>query len=161
MTDNKKPYTQSFSQYIDMYEYDEKKGEVIKLPQKFDQQAYIQSFSDCALDKILDKYSEIMPNVDPISLFSVDLATLDDTGVNDCTVDNSLHAYGDYISKAEDIREQYNLPTNLSADDVYKQAYELVNSTLKKYQKGGTQNETQNKSQSEQTQLSPNSNESE
>ena len=153
MEKQKSKFRQKFSHYVPVYAWSEEKQCVVELPQKKDQQAFIQSNEDCALDKILDKYGYDL--VAQESLKSSFLVA--DTS---STEKLDLAEWGDYFTKAEEIRDKFNLSCDLSADEVYQLAQKQVNELINKYKGGSTGEKKENEPSSEQTQLSSNSNES-
>lgn len=54
--DNRKFTAQEFSPLVDVWAYSEKTGRAVKIGQK-DQQAEIQSHEDCALERILERFT--------------------------------------------------------------------------------------------------------
>ncbi len=154
MDKQKSKFRQKFDRYVPVYAWSDEQQKVVLLPQKKDQQAFIQSNEDCALDKILDKYGYDL--VASQSLKSSFLVA--DTS---STEKLDLAEMGDYFTKAEEIRDKFNLSYELTADEVYQYAQKQVNDLINKYKGGNNLEKSENVAKSEQTQLSSNSNESE
>lgn len=131
-------YSQIFSEYVDVYEWSEKLQDVVKLPQKKNQQAYIQSYADCALDKVLERYIDNMPDTDPYELLAgalgANINELSDDNVNDCTRHESLLTLGDYNASAVELQSKFlpNATEWLDTDKVYQEALKRVEQEILK-----------------------------
>lgn len=115
----KKP-KQSFTRFTDRYKLNPETNELEKLvnPEtgevlQDDNQAYIESFSNTALDKVLEKFlpSEYYQTLSPISDSQFDDKL--DSRVTD------LSDYSAILDLAEDYREKYNLDSDMTCVDVF------------------------------------------
>ena len=117
-------YTQSFDRMVDDWQFSEEQDAPILIGKK-DIQAYIQSFADTALDKILDKFLTGGLQV-PVTRVQ------EEDGVNDIDYTREpMLTYAELLDKAEEYRERYKLSDELNALDVFK----FVEENSKKLQK--------------------------
>ena len=117
-------YTQSFDRMVDDWQFSEEKDAPILIGKK-DIQAYIQSFADTALDKILDKFLTGGLQV-PVTRVQ------EEDGINDIDYTREpMLTYAELLDKAEEYRERYKLSDELNALDVFK----FVEENSKKLQK--------------------------
>lgn len=148
-------YTQSFNSKESEYKLS-KDGLSLEVVGEIDVQEKIQSFSSCALDKILDKFLDISNYVNPNAKITDEVFDYTD-------LKSDLADLGDLYDKAEFYKEQFGLPLEYSANEVYKwldsKSHELgytIENLLK--QKGVMNNETKKiEEEGEHSQFSKNS----
>lgn len=148
-------YTQFFSSKEPEYKLS-KDGLSLEVVGEIDVQEKIQSFSSCALDKILDKFLDV-------SNYVVPNAKITDEVFDYTDLKSDLADLGDLYDKAEFYKEQFDLPLEYSANEVYKwlnsKSQELgfnIEKLLK--EKGVINNETKKiEEKSEHSQFSQNS----
>lgn len=127
-----RPVPQTFSPMKDEYILDPKTGEIEKLPIQKNVQDEIDSYLECALDRILERLlpkDNVTETDDPFEGYSVRVADLSELG--------------SAMELAEDYRERYNLPATYSMAQIYeyvdKEAAKLkeriLSSTKKEEQK--------------------------
>jgi hypothetical protein len=104
-------YTQSFISKEPEYKLS-KDGLSLEVVGEIDVQEKIQSFSSCALDKILDKFLDVSNYVNPN-------ATIVDEVFDYTDLKSDLADLGDLYDKAEFYKEQFGLPLEFSANEVY------------------------------------------
>lgn len=105
-------YTQSFNSKEPEYKLS-KDGLSLEVVGEIDVQEKIQSFSSCALDKILDKFLDVSNYVNPN-------AKITDEVFNYTDLKADLVYLGELYDKAEFYKEQFDLPLEYSANEVYK-----------------------------------------
>lgn len=132
-------YTQSFDSKELEYKLS-KDGLSLEVVGEIDVQEKIQSFSSCALDKILDKFLDVSNYVNPNAKITDEVFDYTD-------LKSDLADLGDLYDKAEFYKEQFGLPLEYSANEVYKwlnsKSHELgytIENLLK--EKGVMNNET-------------------
>jgi hypothetical protein len=110
----KKPvYQQTFDYLVTDYEWDGVRECLVEKPVKRDLFEEIQSYKDCALDVILDKFGGYPPLQDgkvPIE----GIVDFDETERG-----NDLLKMASLIDTAEMYREKYNLPLSMSVSEIY------------------------------------------
>lgn len=148
-------YTQSFNTKELEYKLS-KDGLSLEVVGEIDVQEKIQSFSSCALDKILDKFLDVSNYVNPNAKITDEVFDYTD-------LKSDLADLGDLYDKAEFYKEQFGLPLEYSVNEVYKwlnsKSQELgfnIEKLLK--EKGVMNNETRKiEEESEHSQFSQNS----
>lgn len=105
-------YTQSFNSKELEYKLS-KDGLSLEVVGEIDVQEKIQSFSSCALDKILDKFLDVSNYVNPNAKITDEVFDYTD-------LKSDLADLGDLYDKAEFYKEQFDLPLEYSANEVYK-----------------------------------------
>lgn len=100
-------YSQKFSPYVDDYVLNSETNCLEKLPNPVNIQEKIQSYLSCALEQALEKF---LPN------FNVQE---DDSVAQYVERTDDLAVIGDAIERAEEYREHYNLPDNMSISEIY------------------------------------------
>lgn len=147
-------YTQSFISKEPEYKLS-KDGLSLEVVGEIDVQEKIQSFSSCSLDKILDKFLDVSNSINSN-------ATIVDEVFDYTDLKSDLADLGDLYDKAEFYKEQFGLPLEYSANEVYKwlnsKSHELgytIENLLK--EKGVMKDETKkNEEKSEYSQFSKN-----
>lgn len=148
-----KGFRQKFSPYVQQYEYDESKDCLVELKTMKNQQEFIQSSENCALDKILERFG--YSNVSLNSVLNNHREGPSNCDFYDKSQDfNDLVDVGEYMEKAEDLKRQFNLPIDTPAERVYMECQTKLNNFLKK---GVNVNEKKTIEKSESSQLSQNS----
>lgn len=148
-------YTQSFNSKELEYKLS-KDGLSLEVVGEIDVQEKIQSFSSCALDKILDKFLDVSNYVNPNAKITDEIFDYTD-------LKSDLADLGDLYDKAEFYKEQFDLPLEYSANEVYKwldsksQELGFTIENLLKDKKGVMNNETKKiEEKSEHSQFSQN-----
>lgn len=102
--------SQSFSPFEDEYTFDSKKGILVKVG-VIDLQERVNSFSDCALDKILEKFTsfEDLPNVQ-----------IDNESVCDVSSSFDLSTLGSFYENVDNYKEKFNLPISFTPEQVFE-----------------------------------------
>lgn len=110
---------QSISSIVPEYEFSEKENTVVKVGEK-DMQEYIQSFEDCALDRVLDKFlSGQIPLPSHLTATSTDVVA-----DYDISSDYILE-YGKLIDEANNLREKYKLSDDLDVKSVFEEVEKI------------------------------------
>lgn len=110
---NEEKFAQSFSELVDDYILDPQTGMLEKLPQKKNIQAKIQSYLDCALDRMLEKF---LPNV---------VEERDEVAGNFTRAKEDLAVVGEAMEVAEDYRVQLGMDEKASLSDIYTKLGQL------------------------------------
>lgn len=105
--ESKEPVSQSFTPYQDQYVLDPATNELVKLEVQRNVQKYIESFADCALECVMDKFLNVQ---------SVDNDNIIET-YNQRRVD--LADLGAFMELAEEYREKYEMPLTASVSEIY------------------------------------------
>lgn len=126
---------QTFSPYKKDYIYDSKTNSLIEKEELIDVNAFIQSVLPTAIETILKKY------LDNNSIVTDD----NDKLIYDYSdIRDSLEIQTDYINRAEDYRERYNLPLDWSVNQIYdfisQKSEELKNNIIKSTKKEDNNN---------------------
>lgn len=148
-------YTQSFDTKELEYKLS-KDGLSLEVVGEIDVQEKIQSFSSCALDKILDKFLDVSNYINPNAKITDEVFDYTD-------LKSDLADLADLYDKAEFYKAEFDLPLEYSANEVYKwldsKSRELgftIENLLK--EKGVMNNETKKtEEKSEHSQFSQNS----
>lgn len=110
---------QSISSIVPEYEFSEKENTVVQVGEK-DMQEYIQSFEDCALDKVLDKFlSGQIPLPTHVGATPTDVVA-----DYDISSDYILE-YGKLIDEANNLREKYKLSDDLDVKSVFEEVEKI------------------------------------
>ncbi len=124
-------FRQKFSPYVPQYVYNKQKNCLIELKTMKNQQEFIQSSEDCALDRILDRFG--YSNVSLNSVLNNHYEDCSNLDFYDKSSDfNDLVDVGEYMEKTEDLKRQFNLPIDTPAENVYVECRNLLNNFLKK-----------------------------
>lgn len=107
---------QVFHNVVPEYAYDENKQELYQIGVK-DLQAIIQSSADCALDKVLERFGCLPPELQPVATQSDDVNIVD--------LRDDLSAMNDFIDDMEDIRSRYNFGSDLSYKDMFSKLEQM------------------------------------
>jgi hypothetical protein len=110
---------QSISSIVPEYEFSEKENTVVQVGEK-DMQEYIQSFEDCALDRVLDKFLS-----GQISLPSHLTATPTDVVADYDISSDYILEYGKLIDEANNLREKYKLSDDLDVKSVFEEVEKI------------------------------------
>lgn len=110
---------QSISSIVPEYEFSEKENTVVQVGDK-DMQEYIQSFEDCALDRILDKFLS-----GQIPLPSHLAATPTDVVADYDISSDYILEYGKLIDEANILREKYKLSDDLDVKSVFEEVEKI------------------------------------
>lgn len=110
---------QSISSIVPEYEFSEKENTVVQVGEK-DMQEYIQSFEDCALDRVLDKFLS-----GQIPLPSHLTATPTDVVADYDISSDYILEYGKLIDEANNLREKYNLSDDLDVKSVFEEVEKI------------------------------------
>lgn len=105
---------QTFSRIVPEYQYDEKTKSLVVVGTK-DLQEIIQSSADCALNKILDKFGCLPPEM------QAQVTDTDEVNIVDLTDD--LEDMSNAINSFEEMRERYGFPVTMS----YNQMFDEIN----------------------------------
>lgn len=110
---------QAVSSVVPEYQFSEKEGTVVQVGEK-DMQEYIQSFEDCALDKVLDKFlSGQIPLPTHVGATATDV-------VADYDISSDyLLEYGKLIDEANKLRVKYKLSDNLDVKSVFEEVEKI------------------------------------
>ncbi|WGL31440.1 hypothetical protein [Dipodfec virus UOA04_Rod_1056] len=106
--EEKKKQSQSFDNLKTEYVLNKNKNELEEKPDKTDLQSLINSSIDTALDRVLQR---LMPE-------SQDIESEIESEYD--AVSDDLIDYAEILDRAEDYRERFNLPLEMSVDDIYK-----------------------------------------
>lgn len=110
MKQQKIVYQQTFDYEVPDYEWDGVREQLVEKSTKRNLVEEINSYKDCRLDSVLDKF--LNPDTD------IDMTTVESiVDLDECNQD--LLRMGELISLADDYRERYNLPLSMSVSDVY------------------------------------------
>lgn len=110
---------QSISSIVPEYEFSEKENTVVQVGEK-DMQEYIQSFEDCALDRVLDKFlSGQIPLPSHLTAAPTDVVA-----DYDISSDYILE-YGKLIDEANNLREKYKLSDDLDVKAVFEEVEKI------------------------------------
>lgn len=101
---------QSFDRVVPEYAYDENSRELYVVGSK-DLQEIIQSSVDCALDRILDKFGALPPEMQPVPVQSDDVNIVD--------VRDDLSVANDMFDEFEAIREKYKFGDDVSYQEMF------------------------------------------
>ena len=132
---------QTFTYTRPEYKLDAKANKLVVVGTVDDFKA-IQSYKDCALSAILDKFmaSPLLANQRVI------LNSTDENAVYDHSqaTKTDLTELGDLITKAETLRVKYSLPDSMTAQQIFDLVAKASNDAKAKLQQtsGGIQNET-------------------
>ncbi|MCQ8014239.1 hypothetical protein NP308_22340 [Salmonella enterica] len=110
---------QSISSIVPEYEFSEKENTVVQVGEK-DMQEYIQSFEDCALDRVLDKFLS-----GQIPLPSHLTATPTDVVADYDISSDYILEYGKLIDEANNLREKYKLSDDLDVKSVFEEVEKI------------------------------------
>lgn len=103
-------YQQTFDYEVPDYEWDGVRENLVEKSTKRNLVEEINSYKDCRLDSVLDKFLNPDTNIDMSSVESI-------VDLDECNQD--LLRMGELIALADDYRERYNLPLSMSVSDVY------------------------------------------
>lgn len=116
---------QSISSIVPEYQFSEKENTVVQVGEK-DMQAYIQSFEDCALDRVLDKFlSGQIPLPAHVGAVNTDLVADFDLS------SDYLLEYGKLIDEANKLRAKYKLSDSLDVKAVFEEVEKICSQNQK------------------------------
>lgn len=107
---------QSFRMVVEELAYDENTGELYVCGMK-DLQALIQSSVDCALDKVLDKFGALPPEMQPLPVQSNDVNIVD--------LRDDLQAASEMFDDFENIRTKYGFSDDLSYNEMFSKLEQM------------------------------------
>lgn len=110
--DHSDNYSITIDEVVDELAYDESINDLVVVG-KINLQEKIQSFGDCALDKILDKFLGSLPPDQQADSFPVV-----DGVATDISGDDVLLSFGDFLDDIELYRSKFDLSQELSYSDV-------------------------------------------
>lgn len=136
----KEQTAQEFSPYIDEYQYVADTGEIEKTGKQINIDEKIQSYLSTRLEDMLEKF--LSPQ--PVERNEIIAEPNEMSG----DLESMLKAYDNYVSRAEELRAKYKLPSTLATADVYAAVEEMYQrqkqyvESLASYQNlGGVNNE--------------------
>lgn len=106
---------QVFSTLEDEFVYDVKEN-TLKIVGKKDIQEYIQSFQECALDKILERFLGL-PDDKLVPLCESEIDSIVDIPL---TKDDVMLSYSQFLEDCESYKKQLGLDEMMTADEVIK-----------------------------------------
>lgn len=107
---------QKFDRVVAEYALDESTGELYKVGTK-DLQEIVQSSVDCALNRVLDKFGALPPEMQP--------RPVESNSVNIVEVNDDLLSLGQMFDDFEDIRERYHFDRELSYSDMFNKLEQM------------------------------------
>ena len=115
--EKKEQTSQEFTPFIDEYQYIADTGELEKTGKTINVDEKIQSYLTTRLEDMLEKF------LSPQQPERNDVVAEPDEMSGD--LESMLKAYDDYVSRADELRAKYKLPSTLATADVYKAVEEL------------------------------------
>lgn len=113
----KEQTAQEFTPYIDEYQYVADTGEIEKTGKQINIDEKIQSYLSTRLEDMLEKF------LSPQKVERNDIIAEPNEMSGD--LESMLQAYDSYVSRADELRAKYNLPSTLATADVYQAVEEL------------------------------------
>lgn len=120
-------YAQSFKRVVPVYDLDEKNNSLVVVGTK-DLQELINSYRDCGLDVILEKYGVLPETLLPKTPRDVSSDVFDASDLRD-----DLEVLCDYSAELDFLRERYQMPL-ASVDDLLKHIQTLKSNADKSIQ---------------------------
>lgn len=118
--EEKSKSAQSFTPYIDEYEFIADTNEIEKTGNKINVDEKIQSYLSSRLEDMLEKFlNPVKPEKNGI------VASADEMSGD---LESMLNAYDSYVNTAEELRQKYKLPQSLATSDVYQAVEDLYQS---------------------------------
>lgn len=113
----KEKTAQEFTPYIDEYQYVADTGEIEKTGKQINIDEKIQSYLSTRLEDMLEKF------LSPQKVEHNDIIAEPKEMSGD--LESMLQAYDSYVSRADELRAKYKLPSTLATADVYKAVEEM------------------------------------
>ena len=113
----KEQTAQEFTPYIDEYQYVADSGEIEKTGKQINIDEKIQSYLTTRLEDMLEKF------LSPQQVERNDIIAEPNEMSGD--LESMLQAYDSYVSRADELRAKYKLPSTLATADVYQAVEEL------------------------------------
>lgn len=140
-SEKKEQTAQEFTPYIDEYQYVADTGEIEKTGKQINIDEKIQSYLSTRLEDMLEKF------LSPQKVEHNDVIAEPNEMSGD--LESMLQAYDSYVSRADELRAKYKLPSSLATADVYAAVEEMYQRqkqyveslTLQNQNLGGASNE--------------------
>ena len=116
-SEKKEQTAQEFSPYIDEYQYVADTGEIEKTGKQINIDEKIQSYLSTRLEDMLEKF------LSPQKVEHNDIIAEPNEMSGD--LESMLQAYDSYVSRADELRAKYKLPSTLATSDVYQAVEEM------------------------------------
>ena len=116
-SEEKEQTAQKFTPYIDEYQYVADTGEIEKTGKQINIDEKIQSYLSTRLEDMLEKF------LSPQQVERNNIIAEPNEMSGD--LESMLKAYDSYVSRADELRVKYNLPSSLATADVYQAVEEL------------------------------------
>lgn len=113
----KEQTAQEFTPYIDEYQYVADTGEIEKTGKQINIDEKIQSYLSTRLEDMLEKF------LSPQQVEHNDIIAEPNEMSGD--LESMLQAYDSYVSRADELRAKYKLPSTLATADVYAAVEEM------------------------------------
>lgn len=113
----KEKTAQEFTPYIDEYQYVADTGEIEKTGKQINIDEKIQSYLSTRLEDMLEKF------LSPQKVEHNDVIAEPNEMSGD--LESMLQAYDSYVSRADELRAKYKLPSSLATADVYAAVEEM------------------------------------
>jgi len=115
--EKKEQTAQEFTPYIDEYQYVADTGEIEKTGKQINIDEKIQSYLSTRLEDMLEKF------LSPQKVEHNDVIAEPNEMSGD--LESMLQAYDSYVSRADELRAKYKLPSSLATADVYQAVEDL------------------------------------
>lgn len=115
--EKKEQTAQEFTPYIDEYQYVADTGEIEKTGKQINIDEKIQSYLSTRLEDMLEKF------LSPQKVEHNDVIAEPNEMSGD--LESMLQAYDSYVSRADELRAKYKLPSSLATADVYQAVEEM------------------------------------
>lgn len=115
--EKKEQTAQEFTPYIDEYQYVADIGEIEKTGKQINIDEKIQSYLSTRLEDMLEKF------LSPQKVEHNDVIAEPNEMSGD--LESMLQAYDSYVSRADELRAKYKLPSSLATADVYQAVEDL------------------------------------
>lgn len=116
-SEKKEQTAQEFTPYIDEYQYVADTGEIEKTGKQINIDEKIQSYLTTRLEDMLEKF------LSPQKVEHNDIIAEPNEMSGD--LESMLQAYDSYVSRADELRAKYKLPSSLATADVYQAVEEM------------------------------------
>ncbi len=116
-SEKKEQTAQEFTPYIDEYQYVADTGEIEKTGKQINIDEKIQSYLSTRLEDMLEKF------LSPQKVEHNDIIAEPNEMSGD--LESMLQAYDSYVSRADELRAKYKLPSSLATADVYQAVEEM------------------------------------
>lgn len=116
-SEKKEQTAQEFTPYIDEYQYVADTGEIEKTGKQINVDEKIQSYLSTRLEDMLEKF------LSPQKVEHNDVIAEPNEMSGD--LESMLQAYDSYVSRADELRAKYKLPSSLATADVYQAVEEM------------------------------------